>query len=113
MSADLVDAFWENFFSVDMEDDARIITFRPLPENALKLFTHLSRRAREITDAKMWTLNLRWSLRVNWDIGDARFDYPDEDIEDYFPLAEKDLFFTHERWKHGIARHFRDVMESY
>ncbi|KAJ7930254.1 hypothetical protein B0H13DRAFT_1962184 [Mycena leptocephala] len=107
LCTELTGPFTENMFSVDFEDNNRIVTFVDLPQEAdpsgppLRLATHLPR----LSASKMfWHLHFKWSLRVHFLGGDVSLEVQDPDPNDLMDeLVEDRADLNDPKWHSGVG----------
>ncbi|KAJ7738073.1 hypothetical protein DFH07DRAFT_841397 [Mycena maculata] len=106
LCTELTGPFAENIFSVDVEDDSRIVTFQSLPK-ALPLLP----RPRLGAVARFWNLHFKWTLDVHFTGGDVSLEPPDpHPVLLMEELAEGDVDLTEPKWQSGAGA---EVLEEY
>ncbi|KAJ7814969.1 hypothetical protein B0H14DRAFT_2848988 [Mycena olivaceomarginata] len=102
----LTGPFAENIFSVDVEDDSRIVTFQNLSDAP-----PLLPRPRPDTVARFWNLHFKWTLDVHFTGGDVSLEPPDpHPVLLMEELAEGDVDVTESKWQSGAGA---EVLEEY
>jgi len=105
---DLLGPWSENMFSVDVDDDYRIIVFKDLPEG-LTLPSHLSPDSPRPSDYFLRS-NFKWCIGVHFFGGDISEDYSVGDVQTLMSELIESNNLTDEKWQSGIGA---EVLEEF
>ncbi|KAF7374618.1 hypothetical protein MSAN_00346400 [Mycena sanguinolenta] len=106
INSELVDAFNQNAFTVDVDDDYRIIQF-----DNIAGWTLPPRLAIMTATYEFWRENFKWSLSTYFPGTDVRDDYPDtEPARLMQQLYDGEADLEEEVWSTGIGM---EVLEQY
>ncbi|KAF7332634.1 hypothetical protein MKEN_00146200 [Mycena kentingensis (nom. inval.)] len=106
----LVDTFYENAFAADPENDWRIVAVGSLPAGIPPILTRII-GLKLPRSSRFWQLNLRYTLQVHMDGGEANPDYSHVDPNTWMEeLGEEKANLNDPKWQTGIGK---EIMEEF
>ncbi|KAJ7074523.1 hypothetical protein C8F01DRAFT_1100755 [Mycena amicta] len=108
--AALAEPFNGNVFTVDLDDNGRIITFDDLPSESPQLPPCLTVLPLSPSSEHFWRLNFKYTLLIYFPAGDASRDYARYNPSEWMrELMENEADLDDEKWHTGYGREVLEV----
>nr|GAT57958.1 predicted protein [Mycena chlorophos] len=112
LSSNLVDSFGRNAFTVDIDDNARVLAFSDLPSDAPQLLKRLS-GVFGTPSEDYWRFNFLYTLTVYFPTGRADFDHDRDDPNAWMEeLVEDNADLEDPKWSTQLGKEVLDTFRA-